>query len=336
MDLNIPLDDLIIFETPEEKEASTPDEPIQEPIVDTPAKVEEPVEDTKTSDSADYTPYYEVLKETGALTLPEDFEFDGTEESFSKALETSKNQVREETLLNIWQALPEDFRPLLQYGLNGGQSLEEYMSVFSSDVSKLSVATPEDQKKIIYQYLKTTSKHPEERIQRIISRYEDEDLLEETAKDFLVDLKEIEEERKADLVEKAKVEAQQRKAEAEKIIEGINSSIASIDTDASRKNKLRAFFFNEVELDNRKATEFDLVINSIKSNPSHMVQLADILLEYTSKDGFNMERFTKKGETKATKTFEKLLEQKLDPKTKSTRDTIKAAEDFNWDEFNKK
>lgn len=337
MDINIPLDDLIVFETPEEK-ANTqdptiqPDPPSADPPNDPPS---DPPSDP--SGDADYTPYFEVLKESGALVLPEDFEFDGTEDALAKAIETSNALVRDNTLAAIWQALPEDFRPLLQYGLNGGQSVEEYMSVYTDSVSKLSVETPEDQKKVIYQYLKTTSKHPEDRINRIVSRYEDEDILKETAEEFLLELKEIQEERKIELAEQAKLESLARKQKAEETVEGINSSIAAIEADSSRKNKLRAFFFNEVELDNKKATEFDLVINSIKNNPSHLVQLADILLEYSSKDGFNMERFTKKGETKASKIFEKLLEQKTDPKNKSKGAPAgPLVDDFNWDEFNKK
>lgn len=91
-------DDEIIDET-EKEEIPVPAKEAEPEVIE---ELEEPetIDKPEESSTEDLTGYYNFLKQTGALNVPDDFEFDGSEEAFEKALtlnkETTRNNVASE------------------------------------------------------------------------------------------------------------------------------------------------------------------------------------------------------------------------------------------------
>ena len=162
----------IVEPTPlvEEDTIADDKEPITEPE---PVEVEENDEDDR------ITPTFEFLKEAEFLDLPEDFVFDGTAEKFQEALELSKKVVYEKTADAFFEALPDQFKPLLTYALKGGNSVDEYVKLYSTQAFEhLDPNNEADQKAILFQHYKTTSNYDDAKIQRIIARLNEDDLPE--------------------------------------------------------------------------------------------------------------------------------------------------------------
>lgn len=325
---NFPLDDLLFLTTVEEP-ATPPTTPVEEepttPVTEEPpTKETTPVASTPTNEDTaseeDESPaksYYEFFKEKGILRLPDDYQFDGSDEAFDQALEESRKIHARDAVEAIWNSLPEDFKPLLKYGLTTGNSLEEYLRAYSPsiDLDNFPIDTEEAQRKIIFEYYKATTDNSDERINKMIDRWADADVLDEVAAESLADLKQYRAEEKARLLEETEKAQQLRQKEQKAYLDSLNKSIDTVQ-DSVRKSKIRGMLFNTLQRDGRTGSEFDFIVSSVRNNPAHFTQLADIFLDYDYEKGFNLDRFVKQGKSQANKTFKTLLEEKLDSKSK--------------------
>lgn len=157
--MTIDFDDMIedVFPVLEEP---TNDDPITDPVIETPVEdpiVEDPQPTTDVDDDSTEDPvakeYYEFLKEYGVLSTPDDFEFDGTPEKLQQALDLTRESLKETTARSLWETLPEDFKPLLQYALAGGKSLDDYMEAYAQpDYTTLDLSNPDNQRRVMYDY----------------------------------------------------------------------------------------------------------------------------------------------------------------------------------------
>jgi len=129
--------------------------------------------------------YYNFLKEYGVLDVPEDFKFEGTPESMEEAMEVTKRNMTAKVSQAIWEHLPDDFKPLLEYGLNGGKSLQEYLRAYNTEVDLENIDLSEEvnQKAIIREYYKQTTPKNDEQIERMLTRLESMGGLDEEADD---------------------------------------------------------------------------------------------------------------------------------------------------------
>lgn len=265
------------------------------------------------------TPTYEFLKESGFLDLPEDFEFDGTDEKFQEALELSKKVVYEKTADAFFDALPEQFKPLLTYALRGGDSVDEFVKLYSTQAFEhLDPNNADDQKAILFQHYKSTSNYDDAKIQRIIARLNEDDL-PEAAQESYNELLELKAERQAQLIEEAAKAEEQRVEQSKQKIEALTAAIESTPLiDPARKNKVKGFFHNRLNVGGQETTEFNYTIQRIFENPEHLVQLADMLTDYDPKKGISTARLEKKGANKETTKFRTLLTEKLKSKPKAS------------------
>ena len=325
------LEDMVIPET------ETPNDP---PVEEAPIEAieETPVETIDNDeDNSSVVEYFNALTEYGVLDLPEDFEFDGTPQGLQTALEMSDKQRTSKIAADLWERLPEDFRPLLQYALNGGKSLSQYLDAYGSEVdySQLDLSDETNQRKVLYDYYKTTSSYNEEKINRMINRLADIGDLEDEALDAVKELVDHKEQQRQNLIIQAAQEEQLEKertaAQTQKIQSVIETSVAIAP---ERKNRVKAFMFNPVKENGQYTTQLNQTMGSITSNPEHLVQLADILADYHPSTGFSFDRIEKKLKTKDVKSFKDLLDQKLDPKASLKGSNKKVVnEDFDWDGF---
>lgn len=299
---------------------------------------DESIEATTTDDDEDSSVpqgYFDFLTQTGAISVPDDFKFDGSVESFQKAIDLSKKQTAAKISQDVWEALPPDFKPLLEYGLAGGKDLNEYLKAYAPiDYDNVDTSDEETQKRIIREHWKQTSNHSDEKISRLIARLEDKGDLEEEALDSLEELKSIQSAKKANL---AKLAEQQLQAEREAAQEQAAQLYDVIEKapylEDERRKRVKAFVATPVRIDDRITTGFDQALQSVFSNPDHFIQLADVLADYNPKKGFDFERLKRKAKSENVATFRELVNTTLN--NKPSGGTVKRSlkEDFDLEQF---
>lgn len=321
-----------------ETEGVAPETITAEPQIDeTQEELDNPLEDNSPEDvdkeeEGSSDPYFEYLVENKLIEVDEDFQYDGTEEGLAKAIERSNELRQEKAKMEILSALPDDFKPLLEYGLSGGNSLQEYLATFApNDIDSLDLEDEGDQETIIATYYKEQSNMSDEKIQKLIQRLKASESLGEEALEAKQYLTEYREAKKLEFVAaqaKAQEEYNERiKQEAKKF----NDSFNSYQTTQTRKAQIQGLFQAAPSQKNKYTT----LLDSIQSNYSHLLQFADLLLDYDPDKGFNIERFQKQATTNKTKS----LKDALDNRIRETRPKLKGslsdkeANDFDFEKF---
>jgi len=327
-------DDEIIDET-EKEEIPVPAKEAEPEVIE---ELEEPetIDKPEQSSTEDLTGYYNFLKQTGALNVPDDFEFDGSEESFEKALTLNKETTRNNVASEIWEALPEDFKPLLSYALNGGSSLKNYLDYYTPvDYDSVDLDDVDNQKKLLTEYYQKTSNHSDEKISKFISRLENSGDLFSEASDALVELKSLKEDREAKLIEQAKIEQERKLREAQEEITQINASIEKLNADNERKKRLKTLTLVPIKYEDKTMTQFDHAMSRIYSNPDHFIQLADLVADYNEKSGFNFDRLKSKIKAESNTSLKNLIDNTLGT-TKKGSSVKQVKDDFDLNEINKR
>lgn len=330
------IEDWVEVEAPIEEDQKDPETPeVEEEIIETEDSVIEVIENNDNDEDSDVsTQYFNFLKEYGVLNTPEDFEFDGTPETLQKALDLTKENLREETAKALWDTLPSDFKPLLKYALAGGQSIETYLDAYAQpDYASLDLSDEANQRKVMYDYYAMTSPHSPEKINKMINRLAESGALEEEAIETAPELVELVDQRKQELIQQAAAEKAAQEAQVQEQTKKLNTVIEALpNVDATRKNRLKTFMFTPVKYEEGYSTQLNKTINQVISNPEHFVQLADLLADYNPDKGFNLERLKTQLKSENNSTFRELINSKLDPKTKVKGTSNKPLkEDFNWD-----
>ena len=285
-----------------------------------------------------YQNYYDHLSETGFLTVPDDFEFDGTPEKLEEAFNVSEQRKWESLKQNLLAQIPEEGKPLLNYFIAGGRDINAYLDTYGElDLETVDVTNRSDQKKVLKEYYQKISRFSPEKADKMIDKLEALDALEEETADALKELEVYSQQAKQQLIqetERNRIAAEEAAREERANIQKAITSTKFIPD--SRKNKVKAFLFNKISRsgDNTESTEYNRYLSSISANPEHVAQLGDILEStYDPKKGFDMSRFQQEGKTEATKTFRDSLESKLDPSTKmSGKGSPPKNNDISWEE----
>jgi len=287
----------------------------------TPEKTTATIEDTEeTPTDNSLQLYYDILQDGGILAVNEDFVFDGTVEGLQTAIEQTSSNLQTTVLNAVWNRLPPQWQPALQYALSGGTDVEKYLKTFQTKaLEELDIkGSVDDQREVIKQYFKRTTKRDDDSIERMINKLQIMGELEEEATSSLKELKELDQAEREQLAEEARlaqVQAQQEQLEERN---RLSTSVDSLDIEDARKSKLKAFMLNVSTTSNSDtpSTQFSKVINSIQNNKDHLVQLGEILLDYDPQKGFNLDRVEKKASSKAANQLQKKLQQ-LNSNTKT-------------------
>jgi hypothetical protein len=269
--------------------------------------------------------YFEFLKSNNLLLVDETFEYDGSEEQLAEAKNQTIHNYQKLALDAIMDNLPEDFKNILTYTLQGGTDYKKFLETPAFDDT-----TIEGQSEIIASYYKNEMQWSKDKIDKFISKMDEEEIAEEA-----LELKEKIKEKQSILVQKAieqQVEAQkQDEIERAKKVQEITASIETAGfVDVKRKSPLKNFIFNPVRKSDGMHSEFQRVLSSIQNNPSHLIQLADLLMDYDKAKGLAYERFEKKAETKLTQS----LKENLNKTIKAKVGQIKGSDEpINWAKF---
>lgn len=281
---------------------------------------------------------FNQLKDEGALNLPENFQFQGTVESFNDALTHTLESLQKSAQQSLMESIPEEYALAIKYALTEGGDLEAFMHSYykTNDIESLDLENLEDQRQIVRQYYKATSNYDDSKIERLIKRLEAGGSLEEEAKDTYTELLEILEERRANLDKQYKNSVKDREDSERKIREELSDIISSSEfIPEARKSKVKNLLINKIRTDdNRITTLFNQKLQQIGANKSHLVQLADFVAEYDAKTGFNLDRAIKQAGTSSTKKVRAKLEEILNPSNSMDRSnpSVKKKQ-FDWGAF---
>ena len=264
--------------------------------------------------------YYEYLTEKGLIDIPEDLEFNGTEEQLEEIFEHTKTVQQQQVVQKLWDNLPPDFKGVLEYALSGGSSLEDYVKAFSAqDVTKLDLSSPDNQKKLLREYYKETTAFSDDKINKLIASIEEDDALAEEVTEAAEKLQDIRQRRKQQMAQQAaQQEAANKKAvelRTQKLVEAIETSP---NIHPTRRQKVRTFFFSPLKTEQGQSTAFNETIKNIMDNPEHQAQLADILLDYDKEKGLLLDRLEKRAKTKGVAQLRDRLSKAVDPKHQNT------------------
>lgn len=290
-----------IFETPNKDSRSTkPTVPVTENKDE--LEVEYNAEDAKT--------YFDFLKQNNLLAVGDDFEFDGSAEKLQEAHDATIQTYKESAYGAIMSALPENLQGLLQYALAGGDDYDQFLNQSAS----FDIESVAGQEAVIRYFYKNTANWDDKKIDRYISKLDEEELSEE-AQDLNIQIDEANKD-----AQKAVVQAEEdRKKVAIESHKALQANIAqTIDKagyiEQSRKANIKNFMFNPIRRADGSLTEYSRVLQSIQSNPDHLAQLADLLFDYDKDKGISYQRFEKSAKTTLTKDLKRHLEQSTSSK----------------------
>lgn len=298
----------------------------------------DPIEGDVSSAETPYTEYFNLLKENNLLHVNEDFTFDGTVLGLENAIIQTKENLQGAVAQALWEKLPEDFRPLLEYAIQGGTDVQAFLNTFqSNDLSNIELeGNTENQREVLKRYFSTTTKYDTDKINRMVERLYMTGEMETEAVSALAELKEIEQSSRFELVETQKKQKEEYEQQQKQFREDISSLIGgSSYIEPPRQNKVRSFLFNVSSVSGDTDTQFNRTLKNIAANKEHLVQLADILLDYDPKTGIKLDRIQRKESTKATQS----LRQKLEEITSNTKTKVTGASSktdtnrFDWEQF---
>ncbi|RTL03503.1 hypothetical protein EKK58_12955 [Candidatus Dependentiae bacterium] len=250
------------------------------------------------------------------------------------SLEEAKAKIHEQAVNSLVSKLPQEFLPILEFALSSPQAdVKSFMELQRSSLSldELDVNKVDHQKQIIKTFYKETTRHSDDKINRLIDAL-DEDSLKEEAVDALTSLKTFYAEEQEALAEEAKEAEQARKKEFEAFQNKIKDSLSTIDE--KRAKLAYNFILSPIKADDKYTTRLNYTLSSILKNPQHVVQLADLLLEYTPEKGITTTRIEQKVKSKATESLRTLVDKQLSSeRAKSRKTATPPKQTFNWGNF---
>lgn len=277
--------------------------------------------------------HYEFLKSYGLLKTPEDFKFEATPESLEQALTHTKEALYSEAVKSLTTSLPPDFIPILEYALAGGDSINEYLQTLQEEVSldDLSTSDEDGQKQVLFQYWKATSSYSDDKIRKMVARIDDPEELQKEAEDALVSLKLFYKEERDRLKQRSIEEQEKRREKQEQQVKTLSSEIQS-SIEPTRQGSLKNFVLSPIKVADQTTTRLNYTLQNIFQNPKHLVQLADVLLDYDPDKGITSSRIEAKLKSKASKSFNQLVHEKLDSVPKG-RKPASASEKFDLEAY---
>ena len=331
------LDDYIFSDDPTDP-VDPVDPPQDDPIIDDPAPIDDPADpDDEPIVDEEAEAYFEFLKANEILDVPDDFKFDGSADSIQQALEVTKQNLQTKIATNIWNQLPDDFKPLLEYALSGGKSLDDFLAAHAPlDFDEANLDDVITQKAVLRTYYKEVNpNYKDDKIDRMITSLEKmgEDSLKEEAVEAIDYLRKLKEDRQNELIQKAKEDEQARKVEAQKRATEITKLIDESKSDSLRKNRLKNILFLPVEKNGKTTTEFNASLDSILQNPEHLIQFAELVADYDPRVGFNFSRLSKQINTQSTTKFRDLVQAKLGDKITIKGNPAKQKDDLDLSQW---
>lgn len=313
----------VIEETPE-----SPDD-----ADDTTEEVEKPDDSgetpTETSEDFDAKAYFEMATALGVLEVPEDFKFDDKdpEKSVLEAIKYTDSRKYSQAESAYLQAIEDaGLVELIEYGLQGGKfaDLGQYFNSVQqeTDYTNLDLSSEENQIKVYKEYLNSTGRFSDTRVNQMIDLLQEDDELgkeAQKAKDYFIQEAQKEKEKlAAESAARRQAEEATMKRRQTEFLETLGSSGYS---KTEQQRILNSFATVEVD-EGVTARAFEKTLMDIQNNPEHFIDFIVMLNNYDAKKGFSFDNVQREAETKATKTVLEKFKEATTHLGKGTRGSI--------------
>ena len=209
----------------------------------------------------------------------------------------------------------DEIKELDEFVKNGGRLSNFYEKVYNSeidDIDKLDLTKKENQKAIIKENLRNKG-YSEQRIDKQISRYEENDVLEDEANDSIPEVKEYRDKNKKELLEYQKIQSEQQVREQLSFVRNVEKIVKDVDnirgisiSDKEKRELLEYIFKPERDGSTKYQKEYNDSLNNLVESA------------YFTK---NRNTIVKEIQKKATSDAVKNLKLKLKSQGKSIKNT---------------
>jgi hypothetical protein len=283
------------------------------------------------------------LSSEKVLELPKDFKPEHSLDSLVEVMEYNMGKLQDKARESFISSLPEEVVSLVKYTLaNKNASIDDYLEEFGDytsvtnntlDLTRVNIEDEDQQKAVYKYYLKATTKYSDEKINKQIDLLDKNAELYFEAKEALNELITMEAQARKEFDKKQdelmKDRLQREKDERQQYINTIKSN-ENIPND--RKQKLQNFIINKMTVGNgMQVNGLVKALNDLGKNPDHVVQLADLLLDYDPKKGINLDRFISMGKSQKTKEIKKQLDDTTRDRKIGGRRGSRATKGFDWE-----
>lgn len=280
------------------------DEPLEEPIQEQGSQAEQEIQETTID-------LDELVK---AGVLPVEGPISSTDDIIS-AIEKAQKTYAEQQLEQLFSSLPEDVAYAVQYSLTTGGNLSDFYRLYAT------IPTPpkdeESKKQVVAQYLQATTNFSPNKIEKVIDALEDDELEEEAQKAYeaLVNSQKAYVER----LHQRRIQEQEQVAQYyRQQIESIKKAIDTSSYHPHKKQKLERFIFEPKKTMDGVKTPFQMVLEQIASKPQHLIELADILTNYSSDKGFDLSSWERKAQSNVVARIKGSIPKEQAPKSSKT------------------
>lgn len=266
--------------------------------------------------------------EFGTFIVPEDFEFDGTEDKFNEALEHTRNHYIQEAEEQITSSIKDPLlKEIIDYGMKGGQFANlnlfgQYQQV-QNNFENADIENEEVQKQIVRAYYETTAAAlGADKINKLVDEEVDSGKLKETATQYQNWFVQEAKAAKAELDRKAKAQRDAEIQAAQEYNKKFQQALDSTNFAKTKKQEILSSFQTVKTQDGNEVLNWHNQLMQVQNNPEHFILLLDILNTYNPKEGFSFGVVESKIKEKERKTiFDKFKGKKESDATSSTRQT---------------
>lgn len=258
---------------------------------------------------------YEIFKESVFKYLPEDYKFEATEEGFENALKAVEVSLFDNIHTKYLEQIGENdkARKYLDFlvATEGQGDFEKWMKVNSTDLSGYTEEDLQDTdvaKAVLTEYLKFQGMEDEDILVKLEDA-EDFGTLQKEAKIALKYIPKSQEKESEKLIKEYETQKKSRDEVYESNYNILKQSAEQINLPKEKKQRVVDAIMKPVRTQGGyETTEFNMILNTVQSNPEHIIQLASLLVDYSPEKGFSLDKITSKKEnTKAVKNFREKL-----------------------------
>lgn len=285
------------------------------------------------------------LNSQKVLELPQDFKPEHSLDSLVEVMEYNLEQLETKARDSFISSLPEEVVSLVKFTIaNKGATIDDYIEEYNNsigsltggiDLTQVNLEDEDDQKKIYKYYLKATTKYSDEKINKQIDLLDKSSELYFEAKEALGELISMEAEAKKEFdKQQTKLMNERLQKEKEERQQYINTIKSNENIPNERKQKIQNFIVNKVTMSNgMQVNGLVRALNELGKNPEHVVQLADLLLDYDPSKGIDLNRFVAMGKSQKTKEIKKQLDDTIKDRKIGGRKGSRANRAFDWEKW---
>lgn len=234
--------------------------------------------------------------EFGTFIVPEDFEFDGSEEKFQEAVELTKAANFEQAEKALAESIQDPkLWDIIEHGLKGGKyanlELFNQYNQIVDNFETIDLSSEQNQRLVLEDYYKTTAPTlASSKVQKLIEEEYEDGTLEDTAKAAAKWFVDTANKEKSALSQQTKAKRDQEILESQEYSKKFNQTLNTSGLSKDKKKEILNSFAEIKAPTGETMMHWHQQLSTVQSNPEHFIELLDILNTYDPKVGFKFDK----------------------------------------------